>query len=82
MLHFQNLRSAFLMLIVGGYRRNHGWPILELYRQRMGLVPREVSNEEILERCVPSVINEGANLVALGVAQRPSDVDAVYVTGY
>jgi len=48
----------------------------------MGLVPREVSNEEILERCVPSVINEGANLVALGVAQRPSDVDAVYVTGY
>lgn len=56
--------------------------ILARYRERMKFIGREVSNEEILERCLLSVINEGANLVGLGVAQRPSDVDAVYVTGY
>ncbi len=43
---------------------------------------RDVSNEEILARCFYPLINEGAKILEEGIAQRPSDIDIVYVYGY
>jgi 3-hydroxyacyl-CoA dehydrogenase len=49
---------------------------------RMGMVRRPVDREEILQRCLFGMVNEGARLLEKGIAQRPSDIDIVYITGY
>ncbi len=46
------------------------------------LTRREISDEEILERCVYQLINEGAMIVEEGIALRASDIDVVYAFGY
>jgi len=56
--------------------------IIERYREKKGVVPRPVSDAEIVERCIYALINEGARIVDEGVAQRSSDVDLVYLNGY
>jgi 3-hydroxyacyl-CoA dehydrogenase len=48
----------------------------------LGVEQREVSDQEILERCLYPLINEGALILEEGIAQRPSDIDVVYVFGY
>ncbi len=48
----------------------------------MGLKRRTFSEEEILKRCLYGMVNEGAKLLELGIALRPSDIDTVYLTGY
>lgn len=47
-----------------------------------GVQRREVSDEEIVERCMLALINEGAKLLDEGIAQRASDVDVVWTSGY
>jgi len=42
----------------------------------------EISRQEIVERCVFAMINEGAKLLEEGVALRPGDIDVVYTSGY
>ncbi|MEX0962511.1 MAG: 3-hydroxyacyl-CoA dehydrogenase NAD-binding domain-containing protein [Pseudohongiellaceae bacterium] len=49
---------------------------------KLGIERREVSDEEILQRCFYPLINEGALILEEGIAQRPSDIDVVYVFGY
>ncbi len=49
---------------------------------RMGIVRRPIGEEEILERCLFGMVNEGARLLEKGIALRPSDIDIVYLTGY
>jgi len=49
---------------------------------RLGLTRRPIAEDEILERCLFGMVNEGARLLANGVALRPSDIDLVYITGY
>jgi 3-hydroxyacyl-CoA dehydrogenase len=56
--------------------------IIEKYRKQKGITPRKVSNEEIVERCIYALINEGARIVEDGIAQRSSDIDIVYLNGY
>lgn len=46
------------------------------------IVPRKISREEIVCRCVYPLINEGFKILQDGIAQRPSDIDVVYVFGY
>jgi 3-hydroxyacyl-CoA dehydrogenase len=41
-----------------------------------------ISREEIIERCIYSMINEGARILEEGVALRPGDIDVVYTSGY
>jgi 3-hydroxyacyl-CoA dehydrogenase len=48
----------------------------------MGLRRRPIGNEEILERCLFGMVNEGARLLERGIALRPGDIDLVYLTGY
>jgi len=50
--------------------------------QRLGIERKPISEDEILERCLYGMVNEGARLLEAGVALRPSDIDIVYVTGY
>ncbi len=56
--------------------------IIEQYRRQIGITPRAVGSEEIVERCIYALINEGARIVEDGIAQRASDIDLVYLNGY
>jgi 3-hydroxyacyl-CoA dehydrogenase len=48
----------------------------------IGVERRKVSDQEIVERLVYSMVNEAAYILEEGIAQRASDVDMVYLTGY
>jgi len=48
----------------------------------LGVQRRAVSNEEILERCIYALINEGAEALRVGVALRASDCDVIWCNGY
>ncbi len=50
--------------------------------QEAGHERRSISNEEILQRLVYPMINEGAKILAEGIAQRASDIDVVWINGY
>jgi 3-hydroxyacyl-CoA dehydrogenase len=56
--------------------------LIEDVRKEKGITPRKVSDQEILERCVYALVNEGARILEEGIAQRASDIDMVYLTGY
>lgn len=56
--------------------------IIEECAREAGIVRRPVSDEEIVERCMLALVNEGARIIEEGIAQRASDVDVVYVHGY
>ena len=49
---------------------------------KLNLEQRDISDEEILQRCLYPLINEGALILEEGIAQRASDIDVVYVFGY
>ena len=49
---------------------------------RRGIKRRDVSDQEILERCNYVMVNEGAKILEEGVAARPHDVDIVWIYGY
>ncbi|MEJ6005631.1 3-hydroxyacyl-CoA dehydrogenase NAD-binding domain-containing protein [Paucibacter sp. AS339] len=50
--------------------------------QDPAVAPRQISDEEIVQRLVYALVNEAAHLLEEGIAQRASDVDMVYLTGY
>jgi 3-hydroxyacyl-CoA dehydrogenase len=52
------------------------------YRKEKGITPRQISDDEIVGRCVWALVNEGARILEDGIAQRASDIDVVYLTGY
>lgn len=52
------------------------------FGERQGIARREVSDQEILERCLYPMVNEGAKILAEGIAIRGSDVDVVWINGY
>ena len=52
------------------------------YRSEIGATPRKVAAEEIVDRCILALVNEGARIVEEGIAQRASDIDVIYLTGY
>jgi 3-hydroxyacyl-CoA dehydrogenase len=52
--------------------------VLALLRKRK----REITDEEIVERCIYALINEGAKVLEEGIAARASDIDVIYMTGY
>ena len=56
--------------------------IVVAYRKELGLAPRRIPREEIVERALYALVNEGARIVEEGIALRASDVDMVYLTGY
>ena len=56
--------------------------ILADYRKEIGVQPRAIANEEIVERLIFALVNEAAYILEEGIAMRASDIDMVYLTGY
>ncbi len=56
--------------------------MIEKHRQDLGIAPRKISDEEIVQRLVYSLVNEGAHILEDGIASKASDIDVVYLTGY
>jgi 3-hydroxyacyl-CoA dehydrogenase len=52
------------------------------FAAKKGINRRTISDEEILERCIYPMINEGAKILQEGIAQRASDIDIVWINGY
>lgn len=49
---------------------------------KLGLKPRQIDDQEILERMIYPMINEGARILEEKIAARPSDIDVVWLYGY
>jgi 3-hydroxyacyl-CoA dehydrogenase len=56
--------------------------IIEKFAAEKGVKRREISDQEIVERTIYPMVNEGAKILEEGMAQRASDVDVVWVYGY
>ena len=56
--------------------------IIHDFVSKSGKNPRKIGDEEIVERCILALVNEGARILEEGIAQRASDIDMVYLTGY
>jgi 3-hydroxyacyl-CoA dehydrogenase len=56
--------------------------LLDQARAELGFKPRDISADEIVERCMLGLFSEGAQLLSEGIAQRAGDIDVVYVNGY
>ena len=56
--------------------------MIEEHRQSLGITPRKISDEEIVQRLVYSLVNEGAHILEEGIASKASDIDMVYLMGY
>jgi len=56
--------------------------IIDSCREELGIVARTISDEEIVDRLILALANEGARILEEGIAQRASDIDVVYCYGY
>ncbi|HYA25461.1 MAG TPA: 3-hydroxyacyl-CoA dehydrogenase family protein, partial [Terriglobales bacterium] len=56
--------------------------IIEKLASERRIERREISNQEIVERCILSLINEGAIVLEEGIAARAADIDVVWTSGY
>lgn len=56
--------------------------IIEHEAAAFGVERRDIADEEIVDRLVYALVNEGMRIVDEGIAQRPGDIDVVYVYGY
>jgi 3-hydroxyacyl-CoA dehydrogenase len=56
--------------------------MIDKHRAELGITARRIGDEEIVQRLVYALVNEGAKIVDEGIAMRASDIDMVYLTGY
>jgi 3-hydroxyacyl-CoA dehydrogenase len=56
--------------------------LIEQARRDAGIKPRAISDEEIAERIIYSLVNEGARILEEGFALRAVDIDIIYINGY
>jgi 3-hydroxyacyl-CoA dehydrogenase len=56
--------------------------LIAKFREENGLQSRDISDQEILERCMYIMVNEGAKILEEGIAARPLDVDVIWIYGY
>ncbi len=56
--------------------------IVEQTSAELGIVRRDIDDDEVLKRCLYPLINEGARILEDGIAIRPCDIDIVYINGY
>ena len=56
--------------------------MIEEHRASLGITPRKISDEEIVQRLVYALVNEGAYILEEGIASKASDIDMVYLMGY
>jgi 3-hydroxyacyl-CoA dehydrogenase len=96
--HIENIRDALCAIDRWGQKKGAGFydydekrrpspspvvqKIIEDFAQQQGVERRQISDEEIMERTLYSMVNEGAKILEEGIAQRASDIDVVWVYGY
>lgn len=56
--------------------------LVQMQSERLGFTRREIGNEEILERCLLALVNEGAKILEENIAANSHDIDLVYLNGY
>ena len=56
--------------------------LIAQHRKDEGITPRKISDEEIVQRLVYALVNEGAHILEEGIASKSGDIDMVYLTGY
>jgi len=56
--------------------------LIEQHRKDEGITPRKISDDEIVQRLVYALVNEGAHILEDGIASKAGDIDMVYLTGY
>ncbi len=56
--------------------------LIEDHRSSLGIAPRHITDEEIVQRLVLALVNEGAHILDEGIAGKASDIDMVYLSGY
>jgi len=56
--------------------------MVEDHRASLGITPRKISDEEIVQRLVFAMVNEAAHILEEGIATKASDIDVVYLMGY
>ncbi len=56
--------------------------MIEQHRKDEGITPRRISDDEIVQRLVYALVNEGAHILEDGIASKSGDIDMVYLTGY
>ena len=56
--------------------------MIAAHRDSLGIKPRKISDEEIVQRLVFSLVNEAAHILEEGIANKASDIDIVYIFGY
>jgi 3-hydroxyacyl-CoA dehydrogenase len=56
--------------------------IIDDFRTKAGITPRQISDEEIMVRTLYTMVDEGAKILEEGIAQRASDIDVVWNYGY
>jgi 3-hydroxyacyl-CoA dehydrogenase len=69
-----------------GDRTAHPSPVVEeilaRHRKSIGITPRQISDEEIVERLMYALVNEGAHILEEAIAMRAVDIDMIYMSGY
>ena len=58
------------------------WALAAAEAARLGIARRPLDAAEIVDRCVLPIVNEGFRILEEGIADRPSDLDVIYVNGY
>ncbi len=56
--------------------------IIAEQQRKVGVNPRPIGDDEIFERMIYPMINEGARILEEGIASRPSDIDVIWMNGY
>jgi 3-hydroxyacyl-CoA dehydrogenase len=56
--------------------------VIEQARKDAGITPRQIAADEIVERSIYTLVNEGARILADGFALRAVDIDIIYINGY
>jgi 3-hydroxyacyl-CoA dehydrogenase len=56
--------------------------LIEKAARTAGIERRVISNDEVVDRCIFALVNEGARILEEGMALRASDIDVIYLTGY
>ncbi len=56
--------------------------MIEDHRASLGITPRKISEDDIVQRLVYALVNEGARILEDGIASKASDIDIVYIYGY
>ena len=81
----QKSGSGYYRYEPGSRERHENPEALALIRaeaKRLGIAQREISEEEIVSRCIYAMINEGAKVLEERVALRAADIDVAYTSGY